>query len=130
MNRIACTLVFLSLGLAAGCDLELTALTAPPPGAAASLDNDDHDIVLSRGAAMAVGCRDAQWDMCTEMEVEVADPAIAGARVAYRNALGFDGDGPQPVTAFVIFGRAAGETEVYVDASGGSVSYRVEVLEP
>lgn len=130
MSRITPLFAVFSLCLAAGCDLELTALTAPPPGATATLGNDDHEIVLSRGAAIAVGCRDGQWDMCTEMEVEVDDPGVAGARVAYRNALELTAEGPQPATSFVIFGRAAGETEVYASASGGSVSYQVEVIEP
>jgi hypothetical protein len=128
--RLATSVILpLLAGLGGGCDLELAALTAPPPGATAVLTDDDRKIEISRGAALAIGC--GEWDAedCDGLTVEIADPEIAGVRLAYRNALAPAGAaGPRPARAFVLFGRAAGETDLFVDAAAGSSSYRVTVL--
>jgi Flp pilus assembly secretin CpaC len=125
MMRIALLSVIAAL---AACDPTLEALTAPPPGAKAELDNDEDIIHLSRGAALAVACTDG-GDLCDNMSVTVADPLIAGARVAFRNALDFTFEGQRPATSFVIFGKAAGKTDVTVKSSAGDVTYRVHVID-
>ncbi len=123
--KLALALPILAL---AACDPTLEALTAPPPGARADLDTDNQRITLSRGAALAVACTDG-GDLCDHMVVEVADPDIAGAAVAYRNALDFTWVGERPATSFVVFGRAVGNTTVTVDSAAGDVTYDVRVIE-
>ena len=112
--------------LLAGCDLQLEAMTAPPPGATAELDADDKVITLTRGTALAVACVDG-GDLCGDMKLTVGNSAIADARVAFRNALDFTWDGPQQATSFVIFARSAGRTTVEVDSDAGDVTYDVVV---
>jgi hypothetical protein len=110
----------------AGCDPTLEALTAPPPGATAVLDNENQTIRLSRGAAMAIACTDG-GQLCDDMSVVVADASIAGARVAFHNVLEFTFEGPQPATSFVVFGKSPGKTTVIVDSAAGGVTYDIIV---
>lgn len=121
-------LLVATMTLATACDPALEAITVPPPGARADLDTDNDRITLSLGAALAVACTDG-GDLCDYMEVTVANPSIAGARVAYENALEFTFVGQRPATSFVIFGRRVGNTTVTVDSAAGDVTYDVRVIE-
>lgn len=120
-------LVLLSLLALGACDLQLTAATTPPPGGAANLDSDDRVITLSRGVALGVDCRDGNH-LCTGMDIEVDDPAIAEAYVSFDTELDYTIDGPAVRTSLVVVGKSAGTTSLYIDADGGDVSYDVVVL--
>lgn len=128
MNQLLLLLLTATITLATACDPTLEALTVPPPGARADLDTDNDRITLSRGAALAIACTDG-GDLCDYMEVAVANPDIAGARVAYEDALEYTYVGQRPVTSFVIFGKAVGNTSVTVESAAGDVTYEVRVID-
>jgi hypothetical protein len=119
----------------AGCgDITLTALTAPPPGRIAVLDDAAHTAQLSRGVALAFEC-DAAGDYhgpCRDAVATVDDEAVANVFASYLDTLApaYSGGtaGPRARTAFVLLGLREGKTKVTISTSDGSVGLDVEVV--
>ena len=124
MKRLRPALAMLLLGLGSGCEKKYEALTAPPPGLIASLDDGAKTIHLSKGVSIAFECTDDNGDPC-------GGGASSGDR---GTALVFPANldslteldhlhGPQPRSAVVVVGIAEGHTDV--QAGGGSLSVTV-----
>lgn len=116
----------LALGVA-GCEPTLSALTTPPPGREAELDTESDAVRISEGVALAIECR-GQSGPCTALSLESDDPAVADARVVFRDELAYSSSGPRSATAFVVVGRRPGETRVRLTSDEGSRSLEVEVI--
>ena len=110
--------------MTAGCNNRYEALTAPPPGLTASLDDENNSIRLSRGVSLGFECQTSGGDPCNQ-GVASNDSAIALVFPAALDGVGGPDfmHGPQPRTAFVVVGIAEGQTSV--QAGGESLSVRV-----
>jgi hypothetical protein len=112
------------IAFAAACDKRYEALTAPPPGLTASLNDHDKTIEISPGVSLGFECFDDRDNPCAR-EASGGDPATAWIypaaldTVTERAAV----SGPQTRSAFVVVGIAAGKTEV--SAGGGSLTVTV-----
>lgn len=120
--RAAVALLALSLG---AC-VHLRALTPPPLGGVAVLDDEAEVLRVSVGAALAfecVGCDDAR--------ATTDRPAVARVYTAYLDRLdpGWDPRGPQPLDAFVVVGLRPGKTTLRIRAAHADDEYEVEVVE-
>lgn len=116
----------------AACDLELAAITPPPPGTTAALDDCEQTIELTRGVALGIDCRDGGLE-CEAMTAEVDDPTVASAYLSFDSEIDeyeYRYDPYQPRTSLVLVGRAAGVTALHVFAEGGTVTYAVTVVDP
>jgi hypothetical protein len=111
-------------GVAAGCENQYEAITAPPPGLTASLDDGSNAIRLSRGASIAFECTTAESDPCARVSsTDSASTAlIFPASLDSLTEWGYE-HGPQPRTAFVVVGIAEGKTSV--EAGGESLTVTV-----
>jgi hypothetical protein len=127
----------LALGIAlAGCsEVSLSAITPPPPGRDAALDDEADEIRLSRGVALAFECvsRESGYSgPCRDATIAVDDPTVATVYRAHLDALGGgpwsqQPEGPQQQTAFVVVGLGAGQTTVRVATSAGDVDLALTV---
>jgi len=131
MNRSVFTFTMLLVlgAVATGCNPSFTAITAAPPGKVASLNDEDHEIVLSRGVAVAVEC--TYEGPCGNMSAVSTDAAIAEVHTAYLDSLEeYAGrEGRQNRSAFVVSGRAPGSAAITVRSSDGDVVFAVTVLD-
>lgn len=111
-------------GLSAGCKNNYEAITAPPPGLTASLDDQSHSIRLSRGVSIAFACTDEHGDPCAKgsSTEEAGTARIFPANLDALTEWGYQ-HGPQPQTVFVVVGIAAGRTSV--QAGGDALSVTV-----
>jgi hypothetical protein len=141
VNRgFAFTAALALLALATGCsDIELSALTVPPPGKVAQLDDSDRELTLSRGVALAFECQ--RWGEgydgpCRTASAVSARPGIATVLASYLDALSqpvwedAEEAGPRERSAFVVVGLSAGETEIEIATADGDVLLSVTVLPP
>jgi hypothetical protein len=128
MTRRTLSIVMLAGLLASGCETRLQALSTPPPGKVAALDEVDEQIELSHGAALAVAC-EFQNSPCENVTITSDDPAIADARLGYFDDLEDGMRSSKPVSAFVVIGRSPGITVLHVRGSDADADYRVSVLE-
>ena len=84
---------FALLVLAACGGPSFEALTAPPPGKEASLDDEHHRIRLSTGVALAFECKDSQsGDPCGRGRATSEDPGVALILPAWLDTVGADWD--------------------------------------
>lgn len=124
MKRWLPTLGALLAGMVMGCENRYEALTAPPPGLTASLDNEGKAIRLSKGVSIAFECFDgASREPCSR-SASSDDQGIALVFPASLDTVTDDYQhGPQTRSAFVVVGIAEGRTEV--KAGGGSLAVTV-----
>ena len=121
--------------LLAGCgDVYLAALTPPPPGKVATLDDEHDTLELSKGIAFAFECtssEDSYQGPCRDATATAGDEGIINVFPGYVDTLvdtyddGFAG--PRSRTAFVVVALAAGETDLIVKTSDGDVTVEVTV---
>jgi hypothetical protein len=125
-RRILAATIALS-ALATGCETRLNALTSPPPGAVGVYDDSEQRVELSPGVALAISCVHTSGP-CSGLQVEVDDPAIAGARVAFVDDLSYSGEaqGEVPTAAFVVYATRPGTTVLRLRGDG--VSEELEVV--
>jgi hypothetical protein len=126
-GRLLCAVVVAAAGaFTAGCGNSYDALTAPPPGLTAALNNDKHAIRISTGVALAFACTRGP---CSD-ETSAADVGIARLYPAALDTLRAgdpqQNDGSQPQRAWVVVGVAQGSTSLR--AGGDDLS--VTVLPP
>jgi len=137
MNRRFAVLA-LALSLAAGCgEVTLAALTAPPPGKIAHLDDEDDTIDLSKGIALGFECtssEDSYYGPCRGATATVDDENVAQVFASYLDTLAesYDGGpaGPRNRTAFVVVGLHGGKTDMHVSSKDGDVTVEVTVFDP
>jgi hypothetical protein len=127
-------LILLSLALA-GCEtLTLSAITVPPPGKTAHLDDEDDTIDISRGVALGFDCLANEGGYngpCRAPMVSVTDETIASIYTSYTDALEEsynDGHaGARARAAFIVVGLREGKTEVFITTKDGDISLDVTV---
>ena len=126
MKRIYPTLALLALApwAGAGCDNRYEALSTPPPGLTASLNDEDKSMRISTGVALVFECFHWNGDPCGR-DASSNNSAIARILPAALDTLTGDyyREGPQTRSAFVVVGVAEGETDVH--AGGDSMSVKV-----
>lgn len=132
MSRVALLLSLLSCAapLLMGCSPDLAALTVPPPGAVAELDNDAETVALTRGIALGFECT-FQGRPCEGASASVDDPAIASVFPAYVDLLSRQTEaataGTKPRAAFVLVGIQEGSTTLKVSSDDGDEAFAVEI---
>jgi hypothetical protein len=115
-----------------GCSPDLSALTVPPVGAVAELDNEEETIELTRGIALGFECK-YQGSPCADASAEVEDPGVASVFPAYVDLLApatTDGRpaGDKPRSVFVLVGNQEGETTLNLSSSDGDVGFTVTIV--
>jgi hypothetical protein len=125
VKRLVPALGVLLAGALVGCENRYEALTAPPPGLTASLDDDGKTIRLSKGVSIGFECFDgASREPCSrdassdDQGTALIFPASLDTVTEYDYQ-----HGPQTRSAFVVVGIAEGRTEV--QAGGGSLAVTV-----
>lgn len=127
--RIAAVLLALSAGLA-GCEARLEPLSAPPPGAEATLDTHEAHLRITRGAAIAIECLD-EGQVCEGLRAEADRRELVLARPAFQDDLAWNGRaGEAPRSAIVVAGLAEGAAVVSLTWEDGSTELTVEVVAP
>ena len=120
--------------MATGCDTRFTALSVPPPGKTAELDDDDRRIEISRGVALAFECVSHYGDPCSGAKAGVEQPQVAEVFSGYLDVLtearlyGPEPKGGEPRTIFVVVGRQAGQARLRVNSGDGNATFSVDVL--
>jgi hypothetical protein len=120
--------------VAAGCDTRFTALSVPPPGKIAELDDDDRRIEISRGVALAFECVSHYGDPCGGAKAGVEQPEVAEVFSGYLDVLteaklyGPEPKGGESRTIFVVVGRRAGQARLRVNSGDGNATFSVDVL--
>jgi hypothetical protein len=122
-------------GLAAGCsEVNVEALTPPPPGKIAVLDSENNTLELSRGVAFAFECTayGGGYDgPCRDAKASTSHENIVTVYPSYLDSLGSawdDGNaGLRSRTAFVVVALGEGKTEVLVKTADGDVGIDVTV---
>jgi len=120
----------LALALA-GCpeptddEIELYAFTGAPPGRTATVTNlydpDEHDIDITRGVTIGVGCWDTCDYYCQDPTVTSGDDSLIRIRKVYRAST--------TTTQFVLIAVATGNTQVTVRTACAERIYPVHILE-
>lgn len=131
MSRAALVLALSSCAAAlSGCSPELQALTVPPPGAVAELDDQAETVALTRGIALGFECI-YQGRPCEGASAEVEDPAVASVFPAYVDLLSRQTEaataGTTPRAAFVLVGIQEGSTTLKVTSDDGDEAFAVEI---
>jgi hypothetical protein len=116
--------LLLTASVAAGCENRYEAITAPPPGLTASIDDESRSIRVSLGASIAFECTNTEGDPCarTSSTTSASTALIFPANLDSLTEWGFERS-PQPRTAFVVVGIAEGRTTV--EAGGDHLSVTV-----
>jgi hypothetical protein len=124
VKRVGLLPVLIAGGLIAGCENRYEAITAPPPGLTASLDEQTGAIRVSRGVSIAFSCTTDNGNPCAR----TSSTESAGTALIFPANLDTLAEttyvrGPQPQAAFVVVGIAEGKTSV--QAGGESLSVTV-----
>jgi len=116
-------LFLLAAGVVAGCENHYEAITAPPPGLTASLDDQSKSIRLSRGVSIAFACTNQRGEPCgrTSSTENTGTARIFPANLDDLTEWGYL-HGPQPQAVFVVVGIAEGKTAVQAGADSLSVT--------
>ena len=120
-----CVPLLLAASVAAGCENRYEAITAPPPGLTASLDDESKSIRVSLGASIAFECTNQEGDPCARTASTTSASTALISFLANLDTLrewGYQRS-PEPRTAFVVVGLAEGRT--IVEAGGDSLSVTV-----
>ena len=119
-----CVPLLLAASVAAGCENRYEAITAPPPGLTASLDDESKSIRVSLGASIAFECTNQEGDPCarTASTTSASTALIFLANLDTLREWGYQRS-PEPRTVFVVVGLAEGRTTV--EAGGDSLSVTV-----
>jgi hypothetical protein len=113
--------------LSNGCDPAFSALTAPPPGATAELDDAADTIALTQGVALGFSCT-YQGAPCDGAEASIDDASVATVQPAYVDLLAPDyRAGDRPRVVFVVVGKRPGETTLSVAYDGSDYALTVTV---
>jgi hypothetical protein len=121
----------------AGCDpVSVTALTPPPPGKVADLDDESLDLELSRGTALAFECTAHNTEYsgpCRNARAKTSDGEVAIVYASYLDTLIDSWDdqgyaGTQARVAFVVVGLAEGKTDLEVITADGDVNVSVTIV--
>ena len=132
MNRPARLALPILAAALIGCSPDLAALTVPPPGAVAELDNVEESISLTRGIALGFECT-YQGRPCEGASAEVEDPAVASVHAAYVDLLSRQTEsreaGGAPRSVFVLVGAQPGTTTLTLTSEDGDLRFDVEILE-
>jgi hypothetical protein len=128
-------LAFLAFAFLAACDpVALTALTVPPPGKVALLDDENLTLDLSRGVAIGFECNAGTSDYngpCRNARAKIDDESVAVVFSSYLDSVAEvwnDGDaGLRSRIAFVVVGLAPGETDLHVITADGDVDVSVSI---
>jgi hypothetical protein len=124
VKRSVVALGALLAGPLAGCENRYEALTAPPPGLTASLDDQEKTILLSKGVSIGFECFDGTNREPCSRDASSADRGTALIFPANLDTVTENYQhGPQPRSAFVVVGIAEGQTKV--QAGGGSLAVTV-----
>lgn len=129
------SLFVLVIALVAGCDpVALTAMTVPPPGKVALLDDENLTLDLSRGIAIGFECTAGTSDYngpCRNARAKIEDENIAVVFTSYLDSVAEvwnDGDaGLRSRTAFVVVGLEPGTTDLHVITTDGDVDVSVTI---
>ncbi len=126
-------IVFAALVVAmlAGCpdpsdpDVELYAITSAPVGRTASVRNEydptAHDVEMTRGVAVGVGCWDSCDYYCVAPSVSSSDEGVVRVKEIYR--------ANSTAKQFVLIAVAPGNAQVVVSTVCAQKTYPVHVLE-
>jgi hypothetical protein len=118
-------LILLAL-VTAACGPHYYALSTPPPGRVAIIDDEANSIRLSLGVAVAFRCE--QRGPCEDALATSDDPAIAEIRSASLARLETEPfRGEIPATTFVVVGRHPGSTTLRIATAGKDGVIRVTV---
>lgn len=122
----------LFVGLLAGCEPNLEAITVAPPTSVARLDDAEGTVELSRGVALGVECT-FQGAPCEALGFEIGDESVLSVRHAFLDLLseqnvGADGPGPQPRAVFVLLGLREGSSSLTVTSDDGDTDFDVTVV--
>ena len=128
--------LFLAAVIAAGCDpVSVTALTVAPLGKTALLDDESLELELSRGIAIGFECTINTTTVrgpCNNPRAKIGDEEVALAFSSYLDTTldAWDGGyaGPRTRTAFVVVGRAVGETELEVITTEADITLSVTIV--
>jgi hypothetical protein len=127
---------FLLSALVAGCDpIAVTAITVPPPGKVAQLDDENLELKISHGIALGFECTATTNEYngpCRNPRAKIADESIAAVFSSYLDSVAETWDngnaGPRSRTAFIVVGLAPGDTELEVITTDGDVDVSVTVV--
>lgn len=127
INRSHALLLCVLLATTTGCGPFFHGVSTPPPTRTATLDRGNDHIEVSQGVALAFECRDVGGVPCEKASAKSQDERIAKVLPAYLDRTS-EGEhwggprhhwsGPQPRTAFVVYGIAPGTTKLNVHYGG------------
>jgi hypothetical protein len=122
--RAVLAVAAVTAALTAGCENRYEALTGPPPGLVASLDDESKTIRLTEGVSLAFECFEGDGrDPCAR-DRSVADSVVAQIFPANLDTLTDNfRKGPQTRSAYVLVGLKPGKTSV--TAGGGTLQLTV-----
>ena len=128
--------LFVLCSVIAGCDpISVTALTVPPPGKTAQLDDESLELELSHGIALGFECTantNDYYGPCRNPRAKMTDETIAAVFSSYLDSVADtwnDGAaGPRSRTAFVVVGLAPGKTTLKVTTTDGDVDVSVTIV--
>ncbi|MFN0252948.1 MAG: hypothetical protein ACKV2T_39100 [Kofleriaceae bacterium] len=134
--RLASLFLVSLVAAGAACDdISVTALTVPPPGKVADLDDESLEMKLSRGIAIGFECyttMSSYYGPCRDARVKVTDESVAKAFASYLDSTAESHDGgpsgPRARTAFAVVGLEPGETELEVITSDSDITVSVKVV--
>lgn len=131
MRWAVVSLAILAVTALAGCpdpddpDVELYAFTSAPVGRTATVRNqydpEAHDIEMTRGVAVGVGCWDSCDYYCVAPSVSSSDEGVVRVKEVYR--------ANTTTKQFVLIAVAPGNAQVVVSTLCAQKSYPVHVLE-
>ena len=111
------------------------ALTVAPPGKTAQLDDESLELKLSRGIAIGFECTVHTTEVtgpCNNPRARIGDEDVALVFASYLDTTleAWDGGnaGPRTRTAFVVVGRAVGDTELEVITADADITVSVSIV--
>ena len=123
------------LAVIAGCgEVDLAALTVPPPGKVATLDAKNYTLELSRGVAFAFECTENEgsyYGPCRGAELASSDAAIALTFPTYLDdvSTGYAGEvGPRSRSAFVVVGLEEGRATLRLTTGHDPIGVAVTIV--
>ncbi|MBN2495043.1 MAG: hypothetical protein JXR96_10665 [Deltaproteobacteria bacterium] len=128
------SLLCLGALLGSGCEwTEFTAVSTPPPGKIAELDDGDRRVEIGERVALAIECSNSTGP-CRDVVASSDDPdclRVYPAYVDYLVAAYENGryEGMRQASVFVLTGQHAGKTRLRFQTNAGSATFDVTVHE-